>query len=137
MESKPISLIKAQLLKLTPKKFTPVNIPGVGIVHVHGMPETTRAVFEATAENAENKKAIKRLLVCFTCREGESVDSPLIFSIEDIPAMGKMDSAVIDKLATEGMKRAGIGDVDLETLLGEPEPVLKPMNTGSLAGLSA
>lgn len=114
--------LKSGILSLTPKRSKSIDIPGVGTVHLHSMPETLRSEFESIAENTSNKKAIKRLLIAFTARESSDPKSELVFTVEDIKALGGVDSAVVDALATAAVEVVGFSTKDLGTLLGEPEP---------------
>ena len=123
--------LKAGILGLTPKRSKPVEVPGVGTIHLHSMPETLRAEFEAVAEkNANSRKAIKRLLLTYSARASAEPGSELVFNIEDINALGKVDSAVIDALATAAMEVVGFANKDLDSLLGEPEPSLSLPKAG-------
>ena len=93
------------------------------------MSETERANFEALAEKEGSKKAIKRLLIIQTAFEDRNGGDEIL-TAADVEAMGEMDSAVVDRVATDAMKLCGIGESDLEQLLGEQEGGSSPKTHG-------
>ena len=122
--------IRKALLSITDRRFKKIDdIPGVPAFCLQSMSELERANFESLAETKKNKKAVKRLLVVKTAVEDENGGEP-IFSGSDIEAMGEMDSAVVDRIASEAMKLCGIGEHDLDDLLGKPENDSSPETDG-------
>ena len=122
--------IRKALLSITDRRLKKIDdIPGVPAFCLQSMSELERANFESLAETKKNKKAVKRLLVVKTAVEDENGGEP-IFSGSDIEAMGEMDSAVVDRIASEAMKLCGIGEHDLDDLLGKPENDSSPETDG-------
>lgn len=118
--SKAASIRKA-LLSLTKRRFDVIDyIPGVPTFVLRSMSEVERADFESMAEKEASKKSLKRLLIVKTAFEDENGGEPIL-TAADVDAMGEVDSAVVDRLATAAMKLCGIGEYDLEAMLGERE----------------
>ncbi len=113
---------RARLLKLTGRRYRPVDLPGFGPLRVRSLSDGERGILEEYANH--EKRLVKRLVFVLSLVEADSEE--LVFPWADeagllalVNELGELDGAIVDKIAGAAMVLNDVSEGDIKTLLGE------------------
>lgn len=114
---------RSRLLKLTGRRFLPVEVPGFGSLRVRSLTEGERSIVEEFADL--NQRVVKRVILILSLVEAESEAVVFPFTDEDqlrkiVAELETMDAAVVDGIVSVSMKLNRISEADVRSMLGEP-----------------
>jgi hypothetical protein len=110
---------RENLLKLTGRRYRPVDIPGIGALKVRSLTELERAKVENAALG--DKTILKRVILIQSLVDGATLEP--VFSESDFDTLGQLDGAVVDTIVGEAMKLNQISAEDVAGLLGKPDGI--------------
>lgn len=104
------------ILKLTGRRYLPVEIPGLGTLKLRSLSELERAKVEEVS--VMDRPKLKRTILIQSLVDSETLQP--VFTDADFDLVGTIDGAVVDKIVGASMKLNSISQEDVETLLGKP-----------------
>jgi hypothetical protein len=117
-----MSSTRSRLLKLTGRRYEPVNLPGFGPLRVRSLNDGERAIVEEFAKT--RTRELKRVVLVLSLVEPDSDD--LVFPFDDetelesfINLLSCVDGAVVDRIVSAAMKLNQFSEADIRSLLGE------------------
>ena len=110
---------KAALLAANKRRFTDVDVPGVGKMRLRSLTERERSGYESGMLGKDGRTNLKKiaeakvaLIVLCLC---DAEDRQLLSSA-DAAALGELDSSVTNVLFDACTKHCGISETDVEEL---------------------
>lgn len=116
--------LRAMMLKPLATEREAVQLPefGEGVsIWVHGMTAKERGEFERQFQRRDGKTRPDRVqefrerLLIATCRDD---DGKHLFTLEDIKQLSQQRVTVVDRVVNAARKLTGLGDNDVDELLG-------------------
>lgn len=104
------------LLKLTGRRYLPVDIPGLGPLTVRSLSELERSKVEDVSTNDRPK--LKRTILIQSLVDSET--KLPVFTDADMELVGTIDGAVVDTIVGASMQLNKISEADVLSLLGKP-----------------
>ena len=104
------------ILKLTGRRYLPVNIPGLGPLTVRSLSELERAKVEDVSQ--KDRQRLKRTILIQSLVDSETKQP--VLTDADFDLLGEVDGAIVDEIVSVSMKLNQISEDDVISLLGKP-----------------
>lgn len=107
------TVTREAFLAAKPGTPEPLNVRGLGTVHIRAMSTAQRAEWELAA--TRDRKITRELLAIFTVCD--DAGQPL-FTRDDLAALGEVDAAILDAIFARAMRVNRITNADVDELEG-------------------